>query len=119
MDECKPLVVGAPKSQPPDENIEALTSLLQTVGKEMEQSPKMPKQTMEMYFARLKSLAEDNKLDSRIRFLCSDCIALRKAKWVPRQKKMEAKTLDEIHKEAAAALGIAAGAYTCSLFSST
>jgi translation initiation factor 4G len=104
---CVSDLLGPPKTEPPEENIEALCNLLATVGKEMDASPKLPKQMMEMYFARIKALSESNNLDSRIRFLCRDVIELRKAKWVPRVKKLEAKTLDEIHAEAAAALGIA------------
>ena len=103
---CISDLLGPPKSDPPEENIEALCNLLTTVGKELDNSPKLPKQMMEMYFARLKALSESGSLDSRIRFLCRDVIELRKAKWVPRVKKLEAKTLDEIHAEAAAALGI-------------
>ena len=59
-----------------------------------------------MYFARLDVLAESDSLDSRVRFLCRDVIELRRANWVPRVKKLEAMTLNEIHAEAAAALGI-------------
>ena len=83
--------------------MEALCNLLTTVGKEMDASPKLPKQMMDMYFARLDVLAESNSLDSRVRFLCRDVIELRRADWVPRVKKLEAMTLNEIHAEAAAA----------------
>ena len=89
--------------EPPEENVEALCNLLTTVGKEMDASPKLPKQMMDMYFARLDVLAESDSLDSRVRFLCRDVIELRRANWVPRVKKLEAMTLNEIHAEAAAA----------------
>ena len=104
---CVTDLLGAPSTEPPEENVEALCNLLVTVGKELDNSPKLPKQMMEMYFARLAALAEeDSSLDSRVRFLCRDVIELRKADWVPRVKKLEAMTLSEIHAEAAAALGI-------------
>lgn len=104
---CVTDLLGAPSVEPPEENVEALCNLLVTVGKELESSPKLPKQMFEMYFARLAALAEeDSSLDSRVRFLCRDVIELRKANWVPRVKKLEAMTLSEIHAEAAAALGI-------------
>ena len=104
---CVTDLLGAPSVEPPEENVEALCNLLVTVGKELDSSPKLPKQMMEMYFARLAALAEeDSSLDSRVRFLCRDVIELRKADWVPRVKKLEAMTLSEIHAEAAAALGI-------------
>ena len=104
---CVTDLLGSPSVEPPEENVEALCNLLVTVGKELDASPKLPKQMMEMYFARLAALAdESSKLDSRVRFLCRDVIELRKADWVPRVKKLEAMTLSEIHAEAAAALGI-------------
>lgn len=103
---CVTDLLGAPKSDPPEENVEALCNLLVTVGKEMDESPKLPQQMMEMYFARLLALSENEALDSRVRFLCRDVIELRRAEWVPRVKKLEAMTLSEIHAEAAAALGI-------------
>ena len=103
---CVTDLLGAPKSDPPEENVEALCNLLATVGKELDASPKLPKQMMEMYFARLQLLAESEALDSRVRFLCRDVIELRRADWVPRVKKLEAMTLDEIHAEAAQALGL-------------
>ena len=107
---CVTDLLGAPKSNPPEENVEALCNLLTTVGKEMDASPKLPKQMMDMYFARLDVLAESDSLDSRVRFLCRDVIELRRANWVPRVKKLEAMTLNEIHAEAAAALGISPAA---------
>ena len=104
---CVTDLLGSPSSEPPEENVEALCNLLVTVGKELDASPKLPKQMMEMYFARLAALADETSaLDSRVRFLCRDVIELRKADWVPRVKKLEAMTLSEIHAEAAAALGI-------------
>jgi len=103
---CVTDLLGAPSNSPPEENIEALCNLLVTVGKEMDASPKLPRQMMEMYFARLLALSESEQVDSRVRFLCREVIELRKAQWVPRVKKLEAMTLSEIHAEAAAALGI-------------
>ena len=104
---CVTDLLGAPSVEPPEENVQALCNLLVTVGKELESSPKLPKQMFEMYFARLAALAEeDSSLDSRVRFLCRDVIELRNANWVPRVKKLEAMTLSEIHAEAAAGLGV-------------
>jgi len=107
MNACVADLLGPPSQTPPEENVEALCNLLVAAGKELEASPKLPKQMMDMYFARLKALSESEAMDSRVRFLCRDVIELRKADWVPRVKKLEAMTLNEIHAEAAAALGIA------------
>ena len=100
---CVTDLLGAPGSTPPEENVEALTGLLTTVGKELDNSPKLPKEMMEGYFTRLQALADDAALDSRVRFLCRDVIELRRSGWIPRVKKLEAMTLGEIHAEAAAA----------------
>ena len=100
---CVTDLLGAPGSTPPDENIEALTGLMSTVGKDLDNSPKMPKEMMGGYFTRLQALADNESLDSRVRFLCNDVIELRKSEWIPRVKKLEAMTLGEIHAEAAAA----------------
>ena len=103
---CVTDLLGAPSVEPPEENVEALCNLLVTVGKELESSPKLPKQMFEMNGALAALAEEDSSLDSRVRFLCRDVIELRNANWVPRVKKLEAMTLSEIHAEAAAALGI-------------
>ena len=78
---------------------------LSAVGKELDASPRSQTH-VENYFARLAQLTVSKKLPSRMRFLCKDLIELRKNKWQPRREKLEAKTLDEVHADAAAALGI-------------
>lgn len=61
---------------------------------------------MELYFQRLQQLAASKKLAARLRFMCRDVIDLRKNNWVPRREKLQAKKLDEVRADAAAALGI-------------
>ena len=102
---CIGELLGKPKTDPPEENIEALVNLLVTVGKELDASPRS--QTfMEAYFARLLQLSTSKKLASRLRFLCRDIIDLRKNNWVPRREKLQAKKLDQVRADAAVALGI-------------
>ena len=103
---CIGELLGKPKSEPPEENVEALINLLVTVGKELDASPKSTA-FMEAYFARLSQLAASKKLPSRLRFLCRDTIELRKAAWVPRREKLQAKKLDVLRADAAHALGLA------------
>jgi len=99
-------LLGKGKADPPEENVEALTTLLQTVGKELDTHTRQ-RALIEQVYARVLALSKSKTLPSRVRFLCSDLIECRKNAWVPRRAKMQAKKLDEIHAEAAQALGIA------------
>jgi len=97
-----------PKDLPPEENVEALCNLLMTVGKHLDASPRQAaKPLIEAYFARLQQFCKNDKLPSRIRFMSKDVIDLRKNKWIPRREKLEAKTIEQVHAEAAAEMGIA------------
>ena len=113
------------KTDPPEENVEALINLLITgapaspparpsrarspplpVGKELDAASSRSG-VMELYFQRLQQLAASKKLAARLRFMCRDVIELRKNNWVPRREKLQAKKLDEVRADAAAALGLA------------
>jgi len=102
---CIGELLGKPKTDPPEENIEALVNLLATVGKELDASGKSA-DLMDAYFVRLQQLSASKRLASRLRFLCRDMLDLRKNNWVPRREKLQAKKLDEVRADAAAALGI-------------
>ena len=103
---CMGELLGKPKTDPPEENVEALVHLLITVGKELDASSKSV-DLMDAYFVRLQQLSVSKKLASRLRFMCRDILDLRKNNWVPRREKLQAKKLDEVRADAAAALGIA------------
>ena len=102
---CMGELLGKPKTDPPEENVEALVHLLITVGKELDASSKSM-DLMDAYFVRLQQLSVSKKLASRLRFMCRDILDLRKNNWVPRREKLQAKKLDEVRADAAAALGI-------------
>ena len=51
--------------------MEALCNLLTTVGKEMDGVPKLPKQMMDMYFARLDVLARSRTASTRASGSCA------------------------------------------------
>mmetsp|Transcript_13925 Transcript_13925/g.16778 ORF Transcript_13925/g.16778 Transcript_13925/m.16778 type:complete len:782 (+) Transcript_13925:82-2427(+) len=93
------------KEVPPEENVEALCNLLKTVGATLDLSQRS-KEYLEDYFVRLTQLSRSPKLASRIRFMCRDVVDLRKNKWVPRREVLQAKTLDEVHAEAAKEMGL-------------
>lgn len=96
---------GKKQELPPEENIEALCNLLTTVGKTLDCSVRS-KPLLEGYFSRLTALASTPAVPSRIRFMCRDVVDLRKNKWKPRREKLEAKTIEEVHAEAAKEMGI-------------
>jgi len=99
-------LLGKPKEVPPEENMEALCNLLTTVGKNLDSMPRS-KSLMESYFVRLNAFTKNDKqVSPRIRFTCKDVIDLRRNKWIPRREKLVAKTIDEVHAEAAAEMGL-------------
>ncbi|CAI5458867.1 unnamed protein product [Closterium sp. Yama58-4] len=109
---CAQELQGDSKTEPPEENIEALCQLLSTAGRGMEEKPagKANPVLLNAYFDRLKALSNSPTLPSRIRFMCRDLVDLRSNKWVPRRKELTAKKLDQIHAEAEATLGLRKGA---------
>mmetsp|Transcript_19505 Transcript_19505/g.26972 ORF Transcript_19505/g.26972 Transcript_19505/m.26972 type:complete len:785 (-) Transcript_19505:323-2677(-) len=102
---CITDLLGKPRDVPPDENVEALCNLLTTVGKNLDLAPRS-KAFVEGYFQRLNNFTKNESMPSRIRFMCKDVIDLRLNKWVPRTKKLEAMTIDEVHATAAKEMGI-------------
>eukprot|EP00240_Pyramimonas_obovata_P000669 CAMPEP_0118933126 /NCGR_PEP_ID=MMETSP1169-20130426/11361_1 /TAXON_ID=36882 /ORGANISM="Pyramimonas obovata, Strain CCMP722" /LENGTH=548 /DNA_ID=CAMNT_0006875853 /DNA_START=132 /DNA_END=1774 /DNA_ORIENTATION=+ len=99
-------LLGKQKEIPPEENMEALCQLLTTVGKNLDNMPRS-KPLIEGYFVRLQGFTKNEKaVSSRIRFMCKDVIDLRRNKWIPRREKLVAKTIDEVHAEAAAEMGL-------------
>ena len=83
--------------------------LLETAGKSIEEGGKA-KVVLDSYFKSLKAFAKSRTLPSRIRFLCSNLCDMRANQWVPRRKELTAKTIDQIHAEAEANLGLRKGA---------
>lgn len=82
-----------------EEDLESLIKLLNTIGKTLEQGKSKAK--MEQYFELIDKLSKNTKISSRIRFMFSDLIDLRRNRWVPRRKEETAKTLNEIRQNAA------------------
>ncbi|KAM1027602.1 hypothetical protein ACFX2G_041228 [Malus domestica] len=98
MHECIKKMLG--QQQTPDEgDIEALCKLMSTIG-EMIDHPKA-KEHMDAYFERMKSLSNNMKLSSRVRFMLKDAIDLRKNKWQQRRKVEGPKKIEEVHRDAA------------------
>ncbi|KAI3790394.1 hypothetical protein L2E82_03397 [Cichorium intybus] len=84
---------------PEEENVEAICQFFNTIGKQLDESPKS-RRINDLYFNRLKELATNQQLAPRMRFMVRDVIDLRSNQWVPRREEVKAKTITEIHTEA-------------------
>ncbi|KAL5547552.1 hypothetical protein UlMin_002783 [Ulmus minor] len=97
------------KSCPAEENVEAICQFFNTIGKQLDESPKS-RRINDMYFSRLKELTTNPQLAVRLRFMVRDVLDLRTNSWVPRREEVKAKTITEIHTEAEKNLGLRPGA---------
>ncbi|KAL3533049.1 hypothetical protein ACH5RR_006570 [Cinchona calisaya] len=97
------------KSCPAEENVEAICQFFNTIGKQLDENQKS-RRINDMYFNRLKELATNPQLASRLRFMIRDVLDLRTNNWVPRREEVKAKTITEIHSEAEKNLGLRPGA---------
>ncbi|KAJ0491627.1 putative MIF4G-like, type 3, MIF4G-like domain superfamily protein [Helianthus annuus] len=93
---------------PEEENVEAICQFFNTIGKQLDESPKS-RRINDLYFNRLKELATNQQLAPRMRFMVRDVIDLRSNKWIPRREEVKAKTITEIHTEAEKNMGLRAG----------
>lgn len=84
---------------PEEENVEAICQFFNTIGKQLDESPKS-RRINDLYFNRLKELTTNQQLAPRMRFMVRDVIDLRSNNWVPRREEVKAKTITEIHTEA-------------------
>ncbi|CAL9759762.1 unnamed protein product [Musa acuminata subsp. burmannicoides] len=97
------------KSCPAEENVEAICQLFNTIGKQLDESPKS-RRFNDAYFNRLKELTTNPQLVSRLRFMVRDVLDMRANNWVPRREEVKAKKITEIHSEAEKNLGLRPGA---------
>uniref|UniRef100_A0A7N0V2B2 MI domain-containing protein n=1 Tax=Kalanchoe fedtschenkoi TaxID=63787 RepID=A0A7N0V2B2_KALFE len=94
---------------PVEENVEAICQFFNTIGKQLDESPKS-RRFNDLYFSRLKELQKNPQLAPRLRFMVRDVIDLRSNNWVPRREEVKAKTITEVHVEAEKSMGLRAGA---------
>ncbi|GAB2218222.1 hypothetical protein Droror1_Dr00001441 [Drosera rotundifolia] len=97
------------KTCPTEENVEAICQFFNTIGKQLDESPRS-RRVNDVYFSRLKELMNNTQLAPRLRFMVRDVIDLRANRWVPRREEIKAKTITEIHSEAEKNLGLRPGA---------
>ncbi|XP_030494551.1 eukaryotic translation initiation factor 4G [Cannabis sativa] len=98
MHECIKKLLGQQET-PDEEDLEALCKLMSTIG-EIIDHPKA-KEHMDAYFDWMKTLSNNMKLSSRVRFMLKDAIDLRKNKWQQRRKVEGPKKIEEVHRDAA------------------
>lgn len=65
------------------EDLECLSQIMKTCGRILDSDK--AKSLMDQYFDRMRNLASNPELPSRIRFMMQDVIELRENKWVPRK----------------------------------
>ncbi|CAI0427576.1 unnamed protein product [Linum tenue] len=93
---------------PEEENVEAICQFFNTIGKQLDESPKS-RRINDVYMKRLKELSSNSQLAARLRFMVKDVLDLRSNNWVPRREEVKAKTITEIHSEAEKNLGLRPG----------
>ncbi|KAK9274955.1 hypothetical protein L1049_022212 [Liquidambar formosana] len=97
------------KTCPDEENVEAICHFFNTIGKQLDESPKS-RRINDIYFSRLKELTTNPQLAPRMKFMVRNVLDLRANNWVPRREEVKAKTITEIHSEAEKNLGLRPGA---------
>ena len=75
------------KTCPAEENVEAICQFFNTIGKQLDGSPKS-RRFNDVYFNRLKELTKNTQLASRLRFMVRDVLDLRANKWIPRREEV-------------------------------
>ena len=98
MHECVKKLVDY-ESTPDEAEVESLTSLLKTIGGQLDSSEK-GHQMMDVYFGRISQMIALPDLPSRLRFMLMDTIDLRKAGWQSKGSGVKGPTtLDEVRAQ--------------------
>mmetsp|Transcript_20829 Transcript_20829/g.40851 ORF Transcript_20829/g.40851 Transcript_20829/m.40851 type:complete len:1135 (-) Transcript_20829:40-3444(-) len=102
MHSCIIKILNPKQEVPEEEDLECLCKLLTTIGATLDSSPvPRTKQLVEEYFAKMRRIASNKKLDARHRFMIMDVIDLRSNKWQARREELKAKKIEDVHKDAA------------------
>lgn len=80
------------KTCPAEENVEAICQFFNTIGKQLDESPKS-RRFNDVYFNRLKELTTNPQLPSRLRFMVRNILDLRANNWIPRREEVNSSTL--------------------------
>ncbi len=99
MHECVKKLVDY-EGMPDEAEVESLTSLLRTIGRQLDDPASKGQGRMDIYFERIKTTMELPELPSRLKFMLMDVIDLRSKGWVSKEDNKGPKTITEIRVEA-------------------
>jgi hypothetical protein len=87
---CQQELLGAPDSMscPEEENVEGVCQFFNTIGKDLDESPKS-RRINDIYFNRLKDLSTDPQLAPHVRFMLHNVLDLRSNNWVSRREEVD------------------------------
>ena len=88
---------------PEEAEVESLSSLLRTIGKQLDSPESKAAPRMDAYFERIIQTMNLPDLPSRLRFMLLDIVDLRRAGWNSKDADKGPKTIQQIHEEAEAA----------------
>eukprot|EP00850_Spirogloea_muscicola_P025771 SM004223S15708 [mRNA] locus=s4223:27:1203:+ [translate_table: standard] len=97
MHECIVKLLGNPQA-PEEEDVEALCKLMATIGSRIDH-PKA-KDHINAYMNHMSTLAKNQLLSSRIRFMVLDIIERRANNWEERRKVEGPKKIEDVHRDA-------------------
>ena len=75
------------KACPDEENVDAICVFFNTVGKQLDESPKS-RRINDLYFSRLKELTKNPQLAPRLMFMVCDVLDLRANNWIRRREEV-------------------------------
>ncbi|KEF54176.1 translation initiation factor 4G [Exophiala aquamarina CBS 119918] len=99
MHECVKKLVDY-EGTPDEAEVESLTSLLRTIGRQLDSSESKAQGRMDLYFERINQIIAIPDLPSRLRFMLMDIVDLRSKGWVSKEDDKGPKTIQAIHEEA-------------------
>lgn len=98
MHECVKKLVDY-DTTPDEAEVESLTSLLKTIGRQLDESEK-GHQMMDVYFSRISQMMALPDLPSRLKFMLMDIMDLRKANWAGKSGVLKGPTtIDEVRQQ--------------------
>lgn len=99
MHECVKKLVDY-EGTPDESEVESLTNLLRTIGKQLDSPESRAQGRMDVYFERINQTINIPDLPSRLRFMLMDVVDLRRRGWASAAADKGPKTIAEIHEEA-------------------
>ena len=99
MHECVKKLVDY-EGTPDEAEVESLTSLLRTIGKQLDDPASKGQGRMDLYFDRIQKTMDIPGLPSRLKYMLLEIIELRRKGWQSKDDEKGPKTISQIHAEA-------------------